>query len=328
MPLVYDKALNQFIFHPSDVSSIDHDAEHQEVKTSKNRNQSFFRSPLIPNTLQAETKIKHLSIIQKINKTKFYLIATGWIGILLYSLYHPMNFHFLGFILYLGLGLLSLIITIMVESVLDYQAFHKGQNILLADLKARGIFFREIQRTLKRRFPRLGSLLYEKYDYNKIHLAADFKKINFHRKNGRSKSIAHLLSSNLEGRYRWRYRDSKIQDCLERHQVFESKKASKEKWMSLTIFLLSLVAEDGLFLAPLYFIDVNVLTSTIFSLFFGFAHFSRYSVINCLRITFHSFSVILFLLPTCSLPTLIIGHIVWDLIFSIPDFAGIVYEKE
>ncbi|QLE41108.1 hypothetical protein FD723_12065 [Nostoc sp. C052] len=325
MPLVYNQYLKQFIFYPTEVSLSDYNAGHQKPKVNENRNPSFYKSPNIPDLLQVDNVAVYQSSKQRIDYLAVFLTVSGWIGILIYFFHHFINFSLIGLGFYLAIeGFIFGVVSCFIYN-------YKGdvQDLLWADLEGRGIFIRELKRFFERHFPKLKFLFHEKYDYTKISLSFDFKKFSFRSKKNQSQSIFYKLASSQEAKYKFKYKDPRFQELLNKSQIFGKKASSKEMWQRLGImFLFSIPSEDGLFLVPPSFLGINILTTIVFSLLFGFSHFGRYSAINCLRITLSTILIILFILPKYGLLTCIIGHVLYDLFFSIPDFQSMVRETK
>lgn len=318
MTLIYNKALNQFIFHPPKSLSKDDTSGGRQPKANKHRNQSFYTVPKIPNTIPAQ----HQLFIPQVDKLALLLVVSGWTGITIYFLHYPIVFSPIGLIFYLAIEALIFLLT----NVLIYKYELENQDLLHADLAARGTFFRDVIRSLQKRFSNLNFLFYDKYDCTRVKLDSNCDAIAFRNNKAQIKSFAHLIASNSEARYRWKYKDPKIQNFLEKYQDFGQVVTFKKLWFRLaSMFIFEIPSEDGICLVLPYFIGINSLTAIVFSLLFGFAHFKKNSVINCLRITFSTILIILFILPNYGLLTCIIGHLLYDLFFSVPDLQKAIH---
>jgi hypothetical protein len=319
MPLVYDRALNQFIFHPLDTALTD-----RQPKANKHRNKYFYTAPKIPNTHIANNRAKYQLFIQQVDTFALLFVVSGWIGIVIYFFHHPIAFSPIGLIFYLTIKGFAYIIT----NGLIFKYELENPDILNADLAARGMFFRDIQRGLQKRFPKLRFLFYEKYDCTKIKLDANFSKSNRNHKT-QVKNLTYLINTNSEVQYRRKYKAPKIHDFLEKKYNFSQLMTYKIFWLSwVSSFVFEIPSEDGIFLVLPYFMGINGLTVAVFSLLFGFAHFKKYSVLNCLTIAFSTVFVILFILINYGLLTCIIGHILYDLFFLIPDLKKEMQETK
>lgn len=242
----------------------------------------------------------------------------GWLGITLYVFYYPVSFSLIGLVYYLLIWLGAAFTSLfLIPGIFFGPEYPDWTEVSWINFAARGRFFRKVTRTFEREFLKLKPLFYEKYDYENIHLNSDFKALRakHHRKTQRE-NLRNLLYSDPQIRHRWRYkrhRDPKIQDLL--------KECQDPSWKSclrfLSTFLFTIPAEDGVFLAPLYFIGINVPTAIVFALVFGFAHV-RYSVGNCLQITASTILIIFLILPNYGLLTCIAGHVLYDLFCMAP----------
>jgi hypothetical protein len=196
----------------------------------------------------------------------------------------------------------------------SYKHEIKRSNPLSADLEGRGILFRELRNNLVDRFPQLRYLFRDKYSYDNIYIASDFSDRHRNRRpqNDPARSLLRELAHNPSTRMRWKYGDPRFQELLERFE-HDRQISRRSIYSILSLYSILIPSEDGIFLALLPLIGINFQTATLFALFFGFAHFWRYSTLNCLRIAFSAILTIVFILPKYGLLTCIVGHILYDL---------------
>lgn len=305
-----------------------------DPKTKPKRGQSFFRSRKLRKPPQVSQKTDSSSI-WKTNRLSVLMTVCGWLGILLYYLHYPIGFSLIGLFFYLccnGLSLLLLhLMLILFDLYFDtgdrpylitlklfsYKYEIMRADPLLADLEGRGIFFRELRNRLLIIFPRFLFLLREKFSYDNISLTSDFNRLRSRnrerQKPTEDQQSLRELFRNPRVRRRLKYGDSRLQEFSEKFETH--KKVSRiEAYLRLILFFfIEIPSEDGIFLAPPVFLGINGWTVTLFSFFFGFAHFHKYSTINCLRIVFAAILEIVFILPKYGLLTCMAGHILYDL---------------
>jgi hypothetical protein len=347
MPLIYNKNLNEFIYDPSENQTIDElknsppptNPSDPKIKPKPQRGRSFFCSPKLPKPLQVNQNT-YSSSIWETNRSSALMTVCGCLGIVLYYLQHPIGFSLIGLFFYLccdGLSLLLLHwILILFDLCFDtrerpylitLKLFSYKYEImraapLSADLEGRGIFFREFRNRLLIRFPKLLFLLREKFSYDNIFLTSDFNRLRSRNRERQEptedqKSLRELFR-NPKVRRRLKYRDPRLQEFSEQFQTHRKVSRIEAYLRLILLFFIEIPSEDGIFLAPPILLGINGWTITLFSFFFGFAHFHKYSTINCLRIVFAAILEIVFILPKYGLLTCIVGHILFDLFcFSI-----------
>ncbi|MBW4550573.1 MAG: hypothetical protein KME35_05610 [Aphanocapsa sp. GSE-SYN-MK-11-07L] len=274
MTLAYDHASNRFIFYPAQACS----TAQGRSPTPKARNPFVFRSPAIPNP-QLVAPAKASKGVSAIFLKPFNLILlAGWFGIAVYYFYYPVRLSLAGVIFYLGLDLIGLVIF----NLIAYRYASEQKDILRADLRQRGIFWREVRRKIAK-YISVPSLCFgsdRQFDYAQINLAADLKGL----------------------------RDRKRKNTI---NIFATDSKASGSRLS---FLVEIPAEDGLCLVPPALIGINALTSLGFGFIFAFLHFHKYSAVNCLRLMLQEVLIILVILPQYGLLTCIVGHLFFDLL--------------
>lgn len=340
MPLIYNKDLNQFIYDPAASRAIDElknspqPTNSSVPKVEPRRGRFFFRSPDLPKSPQVNQNTDSSSI-WKTNRLTALMTVSGWLGIILYYLHHPIRFSLMGLFFYLccdGLSLLLLNgVLILFDLCFDtrerpylitlklfsYKYEIMRADPLLADLEGRGIFFRGFRSRLLIKFPKLIFLFREKFSYENIFLTSDFNRLRSLNKERQEatedQQRLRKLFRNPNTRIRLKYKDPRLQEFSEKFQTHRKISPRTDYLYLISFFFISIPSEDGIFLAPPILLGINGWTITLFSFLFGFVHFYKYSTINCLRIVFAAILEIVFILPRYGLLTCILGHILFDL---------------
>jgi hypothetical protein len=298
----------------------------------RNIGRPFSPNDELKELLQAKQNA-HRSSIWSIYKWEVITAVSGWLGITIYYLHYPVNFSLIGLFFYLccdvialfglhfGLTLADLCFDSRDRSYLiTLKLYSYKYEILRANpwsayLEGRGLFFRELSSNSINRFPQLRCLFREKYSYDNIYISSDFN--DRRRKRGQQSNPAQALlreiARNPTTRMRWKYGNPRFQEFIEKFG-YHQQISRRSVYLSLSLlFFILIPSEDGIFLALLALIGINIQTTILFALLFGFAHFWRYSTLNCLRIAFSAILTIVFILPQYGLLTCIIGHILYDL---------------
>ena len=267
-------------------------------------------------------------LIPKVNLW-FLFVLCGWVGIVIYTFYYPVSVSLIGLIYYLLIHRVVAFTAAFVRKLLPGSNHSNWIETSWIKFVLKSRFFGRVRRTLRRKFPKIGLLFHKKYDYKNIRLDSDFKalKAQYQKKNKRE-NLRHFIHSDPQARYRWRYRghrDHKIQKFLKENQELT---CERDFWMlylrALLMFLFEIPAEDGVFLAPLYFMGmINLPAAMVSALAFSFAH-CRYSVFNCLQLTAATVLIILLILPEYGLLTCIVGHVLLDLLLMAPTLMIII----
>jgi hypothetical protein len=280
MTLIYDQTSNRFIAHPAQASPTGDFNQRQRSPANPARNRFVYQSPAIPKPqLVAATRASEGVNVIFLKPFNLILLA-GWLGIAVYYFYYPVRLSLTGVILYLGLDLIGLAIF----NLIVYRYVSEQKDILRADLRRRGMFWRDVGRKIAK-YISVPSRCFRsdrQFDYAQINLAADLK--------------------GLRDRHRKRI-----------VSVFAADSKTNPRFLSL---LLEVPAEDGFCLAPPALIGINTITALGFALIFALFHFHKYSAINCLRLMLHQLLIILIILPKYGLLTCIGGHLIYDLLLS------------
>jgi hypothetical protein len=309
MTLVYDSFSNRFVFYPAQASSTNYLTESERSPTKTARNQHLYQSLEIPNPQQVPKLKASQPFYTKIFSPAYLSILAGWMGILIYYLYYPIKLSVVGVAFDLSLHLVGIIMLNAISTKYEIE----GRDLLWADLRSRGIFLRDIKRSLVRYIsvPNLRFLTRPKYDYAKIDLGSDLKRL----RDRRRKSIANLYFSQTKTGYR-----------LRRNDLNPARNPStKQLLISLCLFfLVEIPAEDGLCLVPPALLGINGITALIFAFIFAVLHFHKYSAANCLRLMLNELLVILIILPQYGLLTCMAGHVMYDLVLSTDKIAMVI----
>ncbi len=299
-----------------------------------NRSRLFSPSYELKALLQAKQN-RYRPSIWDLYKWEMITGVIGWLGITIYFLYYPVNFSLIGlffylcceaialFIMHLGLILADLCFDTRDRTYLITLKFYSYKHEILrsnpfaADLEGRGIFFREFRRNLVDRFPQFRYLFREKYSYDNIYISSDFELLpdrQYNRRQQQSPAQALLreIASNPSTRMRWKYGDPRFQEFIEKFG-YDRQISRRSVYLAVSLCFILIPSEDGIFLALLALIGINAQTATLFAFLFGFAHFWRYSTLNCLRIALSAILTIVFILPQYGLLTCIVGHVLYDL---------------
>jgi hypothetical protein len=285
--------------------------------------------------LQAKQN-RHRFSIWDIYKWEIITGVSGWLGITIYYLHHPVNFSMIGLFFYLCCEVIALFMMHLGLTIADlcfdtrdrpylitlklYSYKHEilRSNPWSADLAGRGIFFRELRSNLVDLFPQFSYLFRERYSCNDIYISSDFDLLSDCRRNRRqqnnpAQALLREIARNPSTGMRWKYGDPRFQEFIEKFG-YNRQISRQSVYLALGLCLILIPSEDGIFLALLSLIGINVQTATLFALLFGFAHFWRYSTLNCLRIAFSAILIIVFILPQHGLLTCIVGHVLYDLV--------------
>lgn len=299
----------------------------------KNIGRPFSPSHELKELLQAKQNAYHSPSIWNTYKWEVITAVSGLLGITIYYLHYSVSFSLIGLFFYLccdasALYLMHLGLTIadlcfdtrdrtylITLKLWSYKYEIMRSNPLSADLEGRGIFFRELGSNLVDRFPQLRCLFREKYSYDNIYISSDFNDRRRHRgqQHNPAQALLREIVRNPTTRMRWKYGDPRFQEFVEKFG-YHQQISRRSVYLSLSLlFLILIPSEDGIFLALLALIGINVQTTILFALLFGFAHFWQYSTLNCLRIACSAILTIVFILPQYGLLTCIVGHVLYDL---------------
>jgi hypothetical protein len=296
---------------------------------------SFFRSPQLKQPPPAKQK-KNLFSSWGLILFDTLLTVSGWIGITIYHNHYPIQLSLAGVFIYLCYkALIRFFVRLGIIICENYFDTGDRQHLITlklgsfkyeiiradpfsADLERRGGCFREFRGFLLKHFPKLNSLWLEKYNYDNISPSSDFSQLRIRnrrrRKDTSDQKILRELVRNSAARLRWKYKDPRLQEFIEQ---FQARREDLPKWQwylwLISFFLIEIPSEDGLFFAPPALLGINVWTTVGFALLFGFAHFYKYSAIQCLSIAAAAILNITFILPKYGLLTCMVGHVLFDI---------------
>jgi hypothetical protein len=323
MPFIDDRDLNQFIADPTANST-----------AAERQNPSLLLVPAPPTSGDRPFCLKlKPPVIGPDHRLTMLSTAIGWVGIAIYYLYHPLRFSLVGVGFYLGYDFLACSLMLLVLSVCETY-FYTGDrtlsvNPLAADLASRGRFWRALSHRLRQQLPPIQGLFPEKYRYDDIRISSDINQLRHHQQSAThtDQQILRELARRPEMRRRWKYRDPRLQEFLAAFQAPHPKRSIREIYLFLSaLFLLIIPSEDGLFLAPPALLGLNGGTTILFALLFGFAHWQKYSTLNCLRIVGVTILQIIFILPQYGLLTCMVGHVLFDLLLLRATVVALVRE--
>lgn len=241
-------------------------------------------------------------------------IVSGWTGVLTYFYFHSPSISLIGLALYFA----ALLILVLMYFSAEFCLYYNFRIDPTFDPAARGRFFREFKRRFLKLFPKLRILFHEKYDYTKIHLETNCRNIHSrqpYNKTNCHKEANYLVASDPEAWYRFKYRDPRFQEFLEKkYKIPKSRRLLHQLFVVFTYILFFVPAEDGIFLVMPYFLGINYLTVTAFSLLFGFLHFWKDSFLGCTLKSVQRAFILLLIFPRYGLLTCVSGHIIQDFI--------------